>query len=139
VRNRNDGFLRWLCLSAFITFCTAPAVSAQTTWQAIGPKPIAGVQGVFSAGNPLGPTFDAAGRVTAIVPDPTYAGRIFVGTANGGLWEITNPTNIAPTWNRISDGFLNPTQAIGAIALDASTRPANHSAGEGSLSVALIL
>ena len=90
MRNRNDGFLRWLCLSAFITFCTAPAVSAQTTWQAIGPKPIAGVQGVFSAGNPLGPTFDAAGRVTAIVPDPTYAGRIFVGTANGGLWVIDN-------------------------------------------------
>ncbi len=50
------------------------AAAAQTTWQAIGPKPIANAK------------------------------------AN-------------PVYSRISDKFPEPTQAIGAVALDSSTSP----------------
>ena len=102
---------------------------AQTTWQAVGPKPIANAQANFD-GVLVGPAFNAAGRVTAIVADPTVAGRIFVGTANGGLWRITTAKG-NPVYSRISDTFPEPTQAIGAIALDTSTTPPTIYVGTG--------
>ncbi len=113
--------------AAFVSL--AFAALAQTTWRGVGPKPIANAQANFD-GVLVGPTFNSAGRVTAIAADPTQAGRIFVGTANGGLWMITTVKS-SPVYSRISDTFPNPTQAIGAIALDSSTNPATLYVGTG--------
>ena len=127
--HRDSTLTGWLLLSALMAFFAPSGVQAQT-WRPVGPKPILNAQAVFDH-DQLGPTFDASGRVTAIVVDPTIAGRIFVGTANGGLWVVDNAEGTTPVWNRISDNFLNPTQAIGAIALDTSTSPPNIYVGTG--------
>ena len=84
---RLRGSLAGLATTAAV-FSLTFAAFAQTTWQAVGPKPIANAQANFD-GVLVGPTFNAAGRVTAIAADPIIHGRIFVGTANGGLWRIT--------------------------------------------------
>ena len=99
-------------------------------WQFIGPAPIIGAQANYG-GDLVGPVFDAAGRITAIAADPNTQGRIFVGTANGGLWMITGANGSNPSYTRISDTLPNPTQAIGAIALDPSTSPPTIYIGTG--------
>ncbi|HVA68664.1 MAG TPA: hypothetical protein VNF45_05085 [Candidatus Binataceae bacterium] len=112
-----------------ILISTLSAALAQT-WRSVGPDPIAGAYATFGSAQITTPTYNAAGRVTAIAPDPTVAGRIFVGTANGGLWMITTAKS-SPVFKRISDTFPNPTQAIGAIALDTSTSPPTIYVGTG--------
>ncbi len=100
------------------------------SWNFIGPEPITGAQANYG-GDKVGPTFVAAGRVTAIAPDPNTQGRIFVGTANGGLWMVTGANGSSPSYTRISDTLPNPTQAIGALALDPSTNPPTIYIGTG--------
>ncbi|MGC2755938.1 MAG: hypothetical protein WA217_05305 [Candidatus Binatus sp.] len=58
------------------------------------------------------------GRVTAIVADPTASGRMFVGTGDGGVWMRANSVG---TFVPIFD--LEPTLAVGALALDTTTSP----------------
>ncbi len=53
------------------------------------------------------------GRVTAIAADPTTSGRIFVGTAGGGVWLSSDG---GVTFKPIFE--TQPNLAIGAIALD---------------------
>ncbi len=89
-----------------------PGAAWALSWNFIGPEPITQAQANYG-GDPVGPIFDAAGRVTAIAPDPNTPGRIFVGTANGGLWMITGANGSSPGYTRISDTLPNPTQAIG--------------------------
>lgn len=84
-RNGQRFLKRALCGALSLLFMVlAWAQTRAQTWQAVGPKPIASAQAVFDR-ELAGPLFDAAGRVTAIAPDPTVEGRIFVGTANGGF------------------------------------------------------
>ncbi len=117
---------------AFLAWMGArPDPAAALSWQFIGPEPIVGAQGNYG-GVLIGPTFNAAGRVTAIAPDPTTQGRIFVGTANGGLWMITGANGSNPSFTPISAAFPNPNQAIGAIALDPSTSPPTIYVGTGA-------
>jgi len=105
----------------------APAVAA---WNPIGPMPMNGALPNF--GGPIaGATFDATGRVTAIAADPTTPGRLFVGAPNGGIWMSNDG---GTTFSPISDAL--PTQAIGAITLDAvnTTPPTIYVAtGEGNI------
>ncbi len=107
-----------------------PSAACALSWNFIGPEPITGAQANYG-GDPVGPIFNAAGRVTAIAADPNTPGRIFVGTANGGLWMITGANGSNPSYTRISDSLPNPTQAIGAIALDPSTSPPTIYVGTG--------
>src|SRR6266508_3739195 len=102
----------------------AAALSALSTWQPIGPSNI-----------PNGQTYgtnrvDVIGRVSCIAVDPSNAGHLLLGSAGGGIWEMTTPkipVNGAP-WIPRSD-FL-PSLAIGAIAFD-PTNPARVYAGSG--------
>jgi hypothetical protein len=60
------------------------------------------------------PPILATGRVTAIAADPTTAGRVFVGTADGGVWRTTdNGANFTPVFE------TQPNLSIGALAIDA--------------------
>lgn len=86
--------------------------TSSPAWTAIGPLPLVGNQANFG-GVLFGPTFAATGRVSAIAADKQASGRIFVGAANGGVWMSTNG---GLTYKQIFQ--TQPTQAIGAIALD---------------------
>jgi hypothetical protein len=97
-------------------------------WQFIGPKPIVGVQANYGGVVLTGASFAATGRVTSIVADPTTSGRIFVGTAGGGLWMTTDG---GTTFSRItavldpnntSNGTF-PQTTVGSVALNSTTNP----------------
>ncbi len=107
-----------------------PVAAWALNWEFIGPAPITGAQANYG-GDLVGSVFDAAGRVTAIAADPNTEGRIFVGTANGGLWMVTGADGSNPSYTRISDTLPNPTQAIGALTLDPSTSPPTIYVGTG--------
>ena len=83
------------------------------TWQFIGPQPM--LNALPNFGGPIpGATFNATGRISALAADPSTPGRLFVGAANGGVWMSTDGGS---TFTPIGDAL--PTQAIGALALDA--------------------
>src|SRR5262249_10460955 len=63
----------------------------------------------------LGPT-NGAGRATAIATDPTMAGTIYLGTADGGVWKTTDDGN---TWTPLTDSIND--LAVGAIAVAPSS------------------
>ncbi|WP_460503507.1 WD40/YVTN/BNR-like repeat-containing protein, partial [Hymenobacter agri] len=75
---------------------------------------------------------NVGGRVLAMIFDPADAtgNTLLAGTANGGLWKISNATNASTyTWTNVSSGFNN--LAVSALAADASTTPATFYAGTG--------
>ena len=74
---------------------------------------------------------NVGGRVLAMLFDPADASgnTLFAGTANGGLWKITNATIGTYTWTNVSSGFSN--LAVSALAADASVSPATIYAGTG--------
>jgi Peptidase family C25. len=84
----------------------SPSVSG-TTWTELGPAPIPNGQTQQS------PTTAATtGRATMLVIDPTNSNKIYMGTAQGGVWRSTDG---GTTWKAIFDAA--DTLAIGAIAL----------------------
>lgn len=94
------------------------AVPPPLTWTFIGPQPLINDIPTFG-GIAVGPALSSVtGRVTAVVADPTVAGRVFVGTATGGVWMRANATSaFVPIFDAES------TLSIGSLALDATTAP----------------
>jgi hypothetical protein len=75
-------------------------------WTSLGPTLISNGQ-ALSGGNTA-----VSGRATAIVVDPGDANKVYLGTAQGGVWRsLDGGTN----WTPIFDSAL--TMAIGALAL----------------------
>jgi hypothetical protein len=60
-------------------------------WVEQGPGPVPGDGGL------------ASGAINAIAPDPTNANRVFVASANGGIWRTDNATDTNPTWTPLTD------------------------------------
>ena len=106
-------------------FTGAPAIPF--SWDFIGPLPIfnnlPNFGGVLFTGAPLA---NSQGRVSAVAADPTTPGRLFVGTAGGGVWMTTDGGN---SFTPIFDG--QPSLAIGAIALYPKTTPPTIFVGTG--------
>ena len=93
-------------------------------WTFIGPMPMKGQKANFG-GNFFGPTFDAAGRISAVAIDPS--GNIYVGAAGGGVWLSKNH---GASFSWISQAL--PTQSIGSIAIDiTNTTPPTVYVGTG--------
>ena len=94
-------------------FGSNPPLSPPFSWSFIGPQPM--LNALTNFGGPItGANFHASGRVSSIAADPTLSGRIFVGGASGGVWMSTDGgVTYVPIFN------AEPTQVIGAIALDA--------------------
>ena len=95
-----------------------PELSPATSWSFTGPQPVDAEVATFG-GVAIGPPLpNATGRVTAIVADPTVSGRLFVGTAAGGVWMRPNGSAaFAPIFD------AEPTLSVGAMALDTTTTP----------------
>ena len=75
--------------------------STTTTWTAIGPAPLPN-----GSGNQA-----VTGRVTAVVVDPTNSAKVYLGTAQGGVWRSLDG---GATWTSIFDSALS--QAVGSLA-----------------------
>jgi hypothetical protein len=103
-----------------------PAASATPQWTSLGPLPIANETPTFGGDAIGGALASATGRVTAIAVDPSTSGRLFVGTAGGGVWMSANG---GASFTPIFDS--QPTLAIGAIALDPTTNPPTIYVGTG--------
>lgn len=71
-----------------------------------------------SAWRSIGPT-NVGGRVLALAINPEAPWKIWVGTATGGLWRLTD-SGSAYHWQPIETGF--PTQSVGAIYIDSADR-----------------
>jgi hypothetical protein len=82
------------------------ALPVAAPWTPIGPFSISNgqMQGGVQA--------SATGRVTSIVVDPTNANKVYLGTAQGGVWRSLDG---GTTWASIFDNAQ--TQSIGALAL----------------------
>jgi photosystem II stability/assembly factor-like uncharacterized protein len=85
-------------------FFSAP-VPGGCNWTPMGPAPIAsGAAGLHPAWS---------GRVRSIAIDPIVTSRIYLGTANAGVWKSTDS---GATWSPRTDD--KPSMAIGALAVD---------------------
>jgi uncharacterized protein (TIGR03437 family) len=69
-------------------------------WTNIGPQPI--------SGNPV-----SSGRIAAMAVSQQNSNVVYVGAADGGVWQTTNG---GATWNPLGD--QQPSMAIGALAID---------------------
>ncbi len=87
---------------------------AGLAWQSLGPRAITSdATGLQSYGL-------VTGRVTAIAVDRTEpnGNRVFIGTANGGIWKSTNAASSDPnavTWQPLTD--YKETLSIGSLAI----------------------
>lgn len=104
------------------------AATLAAPWVEQGPGPI--LNGANTEGMP-GPN-PVAGAINAIVPDPTSADIVFVGTVNGGVWKTSNATAATPTWTPLTDTQL-PALSIDSLAMS-PVNPNTLFAGTGSTS-----
>src|SRR3989440_7052496 len=91
--------------------------AAGGAWTPIGPLTLPN-----GVGSNSGPT---SGRVTAIAIDPTDLQKVYLGTAQGGVWRSLNG---GTTWTSIFDNAQ--TMAIGALAV-APSSPSTLYVGTG--------
>jgi hypothetical protein len=98
----------------------APAFFGQ--WNFIGPQPSS--EEANFTGASIGSNVNMTGRITSVAADNT--GLIVAGAASGGLWVSTND---GASFVSVFDS--EPTEAIGAIALDTTTTPSTIYVGTG--------
>ncbi len=89
-------------IESLINGSLTPPIGVDAAWTSLGPAPLPNGVGT----NP------ASGRVTAIVVDPTNPNKVYLGTAQGGVWRSLNG---GTTWESIFDNAQS--LAIGALAL----------------------
>ena len=82
-----------------------PSATNAVTWTEIGPMPL-GLGQTEGVSNPV------TGRVTALEIDPTNTSRLYLGTAQGGVWRSLDG---GASWIPIFDSAQS--LAIGALAL----------------------
>jgi hypothetical protein len=94
-------------------------------WTPLGPVPLAS----DASGNGTQNYNQVAGRATAVAIDPAdpSGNTVYIGGAQGGIWQSTNAANgttNSVTWTAIADD--QATLSIGAIAIQpGNTNPAN--------------
>ncbi len=99
---------------------SSPAVT--TTWDLIGPQPMS--EKANFTGVAIGANVPMTGRITSVAADAH--GVIVAGAASGGLWVSTDDGG-----SFVSVFDNQPTQAIGAVALDTTTDPSTIYVGTG--------
>src|ERR1043166_156468 len=79
-----------------------PPLAVGGSWTAIGPAPLPNGVGVSAT----------TGRVTSVAVDPTNANKVYLGTAQGGVWRSLDG---GTTWTAIFD--TADSLAVGALPL----------------------
>ncbi len=100
----------------------SPSAALSGSWQSLGPVPMS--EKANFTGSAIGSATAMTGRLTSLAADAT--GLIVAGAASGGLWVSTNNGG-----SFVSVFDKQPTQAIGAIALDTTTSPSTIYVGTG--------
>jgi hypothetical protein len=93
-------------IESLVNGSLTPPIGVDATWTPIGPAALTNGQSLS------GEDIAVSGRVTSIVVDPTNANKVYLGTAQGGVWRSLDG---GTTWAAIFDGAQ--AQAIGALAL----------------------
>ncbi|HKP46189.1 MAG TPA: hypothetical protein VJT50_06275, partial [Pyrinomonadaceae bacterium] len=88
-------------------------------WAELGPRPIPNGSGQGAS------TIAVTGRVTSIAVDPTNANKVYLGTAQGGVWRSLDA---GVNWTPIFDSAQS--LAIGALAI-APSSPSTLFVGTG--------
>ncbi len=88
-------------------FGTEPTAAS---WTPLGPAPLPNGHGTANQ------SIAVSGRATAVVVDPTNSNKIYLGTAQGGVWRSLDG---GATWATIFDNAQS--LAIGALALAPSS------------------
>jgi hypothetical protein len=88
-------------------------------WAPIGPDSVNNGQAVDDSNVPV------SGRVTSIAVDPTNSSKVYLGTAQGGVWRSLNGGS---TWTAIFDSAQS--LSIGALAI-APSSPSTLYVGTG--------
>ncbi len=97
-------------------------------WRSVGPRGIRDGQAEH-----VTPDNKVSGAVQAIVPHPGDADRIWIATANGGIWETRNARAAEPTWKPLTDQL--PSLSVAALDLDPTNPQARTlAAGLGNVS-----
>jgi hypothetical protein len=102
----------------------SPSDQTSGTWQPLGPAPLAS----DASGNGTQDYHQVAGRATAIAIDPAdpSGNTIFIGGAQGGVWQSSNAANSTAssvTWTPVTDD--QATLSVGSIAIQpGNTNPA---------------
>ncbi len=102
----------------------SPAAVASDTWQPLGPVPLAS----DASGNGTQDYHQVSGRATAVAIDPAdpSGNTIFIGGAQGGVWQSANAANSTAsgvTWTPVADD--QATLSVGSIAIQpGNTNPA---------------
>jgi Calx-beta domain len=105
-------------LESLVSGSLLPGEFIQPAWTELGPKPLPNAQGLAGAAT-------VTGRATSIVIDPTNPNRVYLGTAQGGVWRSLDA---GLTWTNIFDAAQS--LAIGAIAV-APSDPSKVYVGTG--------
>ena len=112
----------------------ASALATSFAWDFLGPDPISLVTDFD--GLLFGPAHSGAGSFTALAVDsnpsdiasnPNDTSYIFAGSANGGVYLSADG---GQTFSQVFNG--QPTEAIGAIAIDTTTTPSTVYVGTGN-------
>jgi Calx-beta domain len=93
-------------IESIINGAAPPPVGVDAAWIPVGPFSIPNGQALN------GGSIAVSGRVTSIVVDPTNANKVYLGTAQGGVWRSLDGGS---TWTSIFDNAQ--TMAVGALAL----------------------
>jgi hypothetical protein len=112
-------------IASLVALSGGAAALAAPAWIEQGPGPIlnGGEEGM------AGPNA-VAGAINAIVPDPTSADILYVGTVSGGVWKTSNASAASPTWTPLTDQQLSELP-INSLAVS-PVNPNTLFAGTGS-------
>jgi hypothetical protein len=104
---------------------TAPAIQPAPptgpTWTALGPAPIPNGQTIPADANGISLTqAPVSGRLTAVAIDPSNPSTVYVGAAQGGVYQSGNG---GLTWTALTDSAM--TLAVGSLKLDPSDATGN--------------
>jgi hypothetical protein len=117
-----DTAFRWARPGAQLTPIGGPL------WRSVGP---AGIRDGQTEN--VSPDNLVSGAVHAVVPHPSNANRMWIATANGGIWETRNARAVRPSWRPLTDQL--PSLSVSALELD-PTDPEGRTlfAGLGNIS-----
>ena len=103
---RRDLVNKWGTPAASIVEAAPNGSTIANQWTSIGPTPISNGQT-----NPQ--SVPVSGRVNAIAFNPSNSNIIYIGAADGGVWETTDG---GTTWTPLTDGQCS--MSMGALAID---------------------